>query len=316
MAPPDRTILITGGTSGLGYQAAVNLARRYPNAILILASRKDNNSSSATIKESTGNRNIRFLSLDLSDQRSIRVFVASLPKENLPPISILLLNAGLQFPDGIRYNNDGIEATFAVNHLGNALLFHLLVPLLADEARIVITGSATHDPAQKTGVPDANYTSAEELAHPKGDALKNQGIQRYATSKLCNMSWMYALHRRVSHLAKKWTVVGFDPGMMPGTGLAREGGPVFKFVWHSILPRMVPLIRRIVPFSVWTVQESGENLAWVASEQSTTGVLYDGRKEIDPSDATSDEEKQEDLWEWTVKTLAISEAEMKEFQLD
>lgn len=116
--------------------------------------------------------------------------------------------------------------------------------------------------------------------------------------------WSYALHRRFAGTpGKQWTVVVFDPGMMPGTGLAREAGPVFRFFWRRVLPTLVPLLRRVLSFSVWTAQESGSNLAWVASETSTSGVYYDARTEI-KSSVSSYEVKQEDLWKWTSEYIA------------
>lgn len=116
--------------------------------------------------------------------------------------------------------------------------------------------------------------------------------------------WSYALHRRIAGIpGKQWTVVVFDPGMMPGTGLAREAGPVFRFFWRIVLPTLVTLLRRVLSFSVWTAQESGSNLAWVATETSTSGVYYDARTQIESSVSSYDQVKQEDLWKWTSKYI-------------
>jgi len=316
MPGEKETIIVTGGTSGLGYHATMNLARQFPDTTIIMASRKDPQAAAASVARITSHPDVHFLPLDLGNLQSVRSFVEALREKGAPPISILILNAAMQFPEEIKYTTDGIEATFGINHVGHALLFHLLQPLLAEEARIVMTASATHDPAQKTGVPDAKYTSAEALAHPSDDALKNSGMQRYATSKLCNVLWMYALHRRLSLLPRKLTVVAFDPGMMPGTGLAREAGPFFRFVWHSVLPRLTPLLRRVLPFSVHTVQESGKNLAWVATQKSSSGVYFEARNQIKSSTASYNEAKQEDLWQWTKKTVAENAKELKEFELN
>lgn len=316
MSEITRTILVTGGTSGLGYHAAADLARQFPDATIIVASRRDPNSAATSIRQLTGHNDVHFLPLDLGNMESVRGFVKALSERNTPPISILLLNAAMQFPVGVKYTTDGIEATFGINHVGHALLFYLLRPFLANKARVILTASATHDPAKKTGVPDADYTSAEELAHPSADSVNNTGMQRYATSKLCNVLWMYALHRRLARLpGKKWTVVAFDPGMMPGTGLAREAGSLFKFLWHKVLPRLVPVLRWALPFSVWTAQESGANLAWVASQELSSGVYYEARTQIKSSVASYEEAKQEDLWKWTVNVVSTSEMELKEFDL-
>lgn len=315
MTGGEKTIIVTGGTSGLGYHATMSLARQFPDTTIMIASRKDTQAAAASISQITGHSDVHFLPLDLGNIQSIRSFVEALRERRAPPISILILNAAMQFPEGIKYTIDGIEATFGINHVGHALLFHLLWPLLAEEARVVITVSASHDPAQKTGVPYAKYISAGALAHPSGDAVNNSGMQRYATSKLCNVLWMYALNRRLNLISRKLTVVAFDPGMMPGTGLAREAGPLFRFIWHSILPRLIPLLRQIFPFSVHTVQESGKNLAWVATQKSSSGVYVEARNQIRSSTASYDETKQEDLWQWTKKFVAASVKELEDFEL-
>lgn len=184
---PDRSVLITGGTAGMGYHCAINIARQHPDYQIVLASRTNRHDAAAAINRLLGQANVSYLRLDLSSLAAVRSFVAEWEAKKYPPIQALLLNAGLQFPDGVGYTVDGFERTFAINHVGHALLFSLLKPHFADTARIVVTSSGTHDPAQKTGLPDAKYTTAEELSHPTPDSARNPGRQRYLTSKLVNV---------------------------------------------------------------------------------------------------------------------------------
>ena len=322
------SIFITGGTSGLGFHCATALARQYPNHHIVVASRSDNQDAAGTINRSTGQTNVRYMRLDLSSLAQIRLFVKKWTEANNPPITHLLFNAGLQFAHEISHTEDGYEKTFAVNHLGHALLFSLLIPHLAPKARIVVTASGTHDPAQKTGMPDAKYTSAEELAHPTGQELNNAGRQRYTTSKLVNVLWTYALEQRLASLrgggpnkdnAKKdWTVAAFDPGLVPGTGLARDAGGAMKFMWGCVLPKVLPLLRAMVSPNIHTAEESGQNLAWLAGDAKATvksGLYYEGRKEIKSSEDSYDRTKQEDLWDWTVKNIAEGPEEAELFSL-
>ncbi|PGH01147.1 hypothetical protein AJ79_08018 [Helicocarpus griseus UAMH5409] len=326
-----RTILITGGTAGLGYHAAITLARQYPTHTILLASRSDPSPSAASrINTSLNQTNVTFLPLDLMSTSSIRTFVDTYAQQNFPPLSALLLNAGLQFPaDTAQYTVEGIEKTFAVCHVGHALLFSLLQPFFAEECRIVLTSSGTHDPAQRSGLPDAKYVSAERLAWPMEgtEDATVPGRQRYASAKLANVLWGYALHRRFERVngvgegkrGKKWTVVSFDPGLMPGTGLAREAGPVSQWVWNRILPRIMPLLRLLLFSSnIHTPLESGEALAWLATAEEVrgkNGVYYEGRKKIRSSVDSYDEGKQEDLWAWTVKYLARDGDERRQFEV-
>jgi len=315
----SRTVLVTGGTSGLGFYCALDIARQHPEYLVVLASRSDRDSAATSINNTLRQKNVTFLPLDLSKPASVRSFVKDWDTKNFPPIQALLLNAGLQFPDGVVETDDGMESTFAVNHFGHALLFHLLSPHLADKSRIVITASGTHDPAQKSGLPDAKYTTAEELAHPTPESAKNVGRQRYATSKLVNVMWGYALHRRFARISekKKASVISFDPGLMPGTGLARESPAYLQWIWNHLLPRIIPLLRRLISPNIHLPQESAASLARLAVSpdlEGVSGVYYEGKKEIKSSDASYDEEKQEDLWEWTVKNAATDEEETRKFE--
>ncbi|KAL4934670.1 uncharacterized protein BDV17DRAFT_249904 [Aspergillus undulatus] len=322
------SILITGGTAGIGYYCALSLARQYPNHTITIASRSDAQDAAGCINRHLNQTNVRFMRLDLSSLSQIRAFVETWAedKSEKPPITHFLLNAGLQFPHELNYTENGFESTFGINHIGHALLFHLLTPHLARNARIVLTSSGTHDPAQKSGMPDAVYTSAEELAHPTDLSKGNPGRQRYSTSKLANVLWMYALERRLAELRRKrpgegdcnWTVVAFDPGLVPGTGLAREYTPVMRFLWLRVLPRVLPLLRVLVSPNIHTAEESGGALAWLAADekvQGVSGAYFEGRKGIKSSEDSYDRAKQEDLWEWTVRNVAKGPEEMARFEL-
>ncbi|PWY69692.1 hypothetical protein BO70DRAFT_374006 [Aspergillus heteromorphus CBS 117.55] len=236
-----------------------------------------------SINRLLGQTNVSYLRLELSDLSQVRSFVQQWNEKRYPSIQYLLLNAGLQFPGPVEYTADGYETTFATNHTGHALF-------------------GTHDPAQKTGLPDARYNTAEGLAHPTRESARFPGRQRYATSKLANVLWVYALHRRLVKLKdfKSWTVCASCPGLMPGTGLVRAGNAVERFLWHHVLPRIIPLLRLVLRSSnIQLPQVSGTALAYLATTEASSGVYYEGRKQIKSSDVGCDAAKQEDLWEWT-----------------
>ena len=319
MSKSPSTILVTGGTSGLGYECALDIARQKPNCSIIIASRSNNDDAAGSINKKLHQTNVSYLPLDLSSLAKVREFASSYSTKSSPPIAALVMNAGLQFPKDVSYTNDGIEKTFGINHVGHALLFYLLRPHLAPDARIVITASGTHDPAQKTGLPDAKFTTAEELAHPTPESAKNNGRQRYATSKLCNIMWAYALHDHITKATsgKQWTVTAFDPGLMPGTSLARDGGAMLNFVFTKVLPHFIWLLRLMVSPNIHSPQESGAALARLAvgkDVQGVSGKYYEGDKEIKSSVESYVKEKQEDLWQWTAKFVAMNEEEIRSFQ--
>lgn len=313
-----QSIIITGGTTGLGYHTALHIAKAQPTTLVVISSRSDKDNAAETIKSTLGQDNVVFMPLDLNSLANVREYVKKWTAKGYPPIQSLVLNAGIQFPDKLTKTNDGLEATFGVNHVGHALLFHLLWPHLSQNARVVVTASGVHDPAQKSGLPDAVYTSGDDLANPPEAMTKNSGRQHYTNSKLANMLWTYSLDR---HLAEKRpqrvvTVNAFDPGLMPGTGLAREAGPVLRFLWIHVMPRMIGLLRRIYTPNVHTPSESGEalaRLAIAADVEGVSGKYYEGMKEISSSTDSYVKEKQEDLWQWTVKYLAKDENERSKF---
>jgi hypothetical protein len=114
------------------------------------------------------------------------------------------------------------------------------------------------------------------------------------------------------------TVVAFDPGLMPGTGLARDASATLLFVWHHVLPRLIWLLKIMFHGNVHTPKESGENLAWVAISadvKEETGVYFEMRKTIPSSVDSHDEKKQDDLWDWTIKNVSTSEEERQKFDI-
>jgi NAD(P)-dependent dehydrogenase (short-subunit alcohol dehydrogenase family) len=137
---------------------------------------------------------------------------------------------------------------------------------------------------------------------------------RYGESKVANVLWMHALAKRLQKTQK--TVVAFDPGLMPGTGLQRDANAVVKFIVGTLFPLMLPVIRKLYRENIHSPKDSGESLAWLAvGEQSKgkKGVYYEARKEKETSVVSRKEEKQEDLWRWTVDFVAKDAEEKVEF---
>ncbi len=319
MSGSSRSVLITGGTGDLGHYCALAIAKKYPQHRIILSARKDAKHVVEDINKANGQSNVEFLALDLSTLASTRAFARVWASKNYPPLVALLLNAGVQLPGNLEYTGDGLEKTFGVNHVAHTLLFHLLTPYLARGARIIVTASGTHDPAQRTGVGSPEYFTAEEMAHPTTKTSENKGMWRYGTSKLTNIMWTYATHRRLTtgggKLGDDWTVIAFDPGLMPGTGLARDQPAPIRFMWYHVLPHILPVVRAIYR-NTHSPKESGTSLAWVAMEgrsEQIAGRYLEQKMVAKSSEASHDVEKQDDLWSWTVEYIATDEEEMRKF---
>jgi NAD(P)-dependent dehydrogenase (short-subunit alcohol dehydrogenase family) len=127
------------------------------------------------------------------------------------------------------------------------------------------------------------------------DAGAGRG-RRYSTTKLANVYFTYGLSRR---LPAGITVNAFDPGLMPGTGLARDYPAVARFAWHAILPRLIPLLRLILVKNIHTPEESGSALAGLIvgpALTATNGKYFEGMREISSSVDSYDEGRTQELW--------------------
>ncbi|GFP76323.1 SDR family NAD(P)-dependent oxidoreductase [Clostridium fungisolvens] len=309
-----KTIIITGGNSGLGYACAKNIAKADKNNHVILACRnaaKAKEAVNSLIKE-TDNSNITSLELDLASLESVRSFVSKFSSSNYPPLYALVCNAGLIMVDKTYYTKDGFESTFGTNHLGHFLLANMLLGKMTDSGRIVFVSSGTHDPAKKTIVATPVYENARLLAYPKemnqNESMLTVGQRRYSTSKLCNIYCTYELAERIKKQTNKnITVNAFNPGQMPGTGFSRTFPPFMRFITKHI-----NYIAALFLSNVNTANKSGKALAALVINpelKETTGKYFDGTREIKSSELSYNKENRRDLWNTSVELSKLSEKE-------
>jgi NAD(P)-dependent dehydrogenase (short-subunit alcohol dehydrogenase family) len=235
-----RTAVITGASTGLGLECARALLANDASWHVVLAVRDPARGADAVAGLGEPRR-CTVLEMDLASLRSVRAFVQSLRGAELPPVHALVCNAGVQIVSGTKsaqVTKDGVEMTFGVNHLGHFALVQGVLDHLARPARIVVVSSGTHDPAKHTGMPGPHYTSAAELARPDADGSAEEGRRSYTTSKLCNVLFAYELDRRLGHGEQGVSVNAFDPGLMPGSGLARDYPPLQRLAWRYMLPAL------------------------------------------------------------------------------
>jgi NAD(P)-dependent dehydrogenase (short-subunit alcohol dehydrogenase family) len=311
---PGKSVIITGGNTGLGYQCARHIALSDQEWQIIIASRDTNKAHDAVIKlkTETGNNYITCLELDLASLTSVRNFENVFSKSDLPPLHAIVCNAGLQIIKGTTYTPDGFEMTFGVNHLGHFLLVHLLLKHISDPGRIIFVSSGTHDPEQKTGIPAPIYVNAKTLAYPDSESSEESdatiGRRRYSTSKLCNIYCTYEFADRIKRETNKnITVNAFDPGLMPGTGLARQVGPIAFLAWKYILP-----VLTLLPINANTPKKSGKALASLVTNpllNNVTGKYFEGIKEIKSSKLSYSKDNAHDLWNTSVKLVKLSKKE-------
>jgi NAD(P)-dependent dehydrogenase (short-subunit alcohol dehydrogenase family) len=281
------SIVMTGATAGIGAVAAQRLLA--PGVRLITGAR-------------SGGGPGEVLPLDLAALASVRRFAGAVGAAlGDGGIDALVLNAGGQRPDVAARSADGFELTFATNHLAHHLLLRLLAPRLTPGARVVITSSGTHDPAENTGMPPPRHADAVLLADPARDpgaGGRFPGLHAYTASKLANL--MTALHFAGSAAAreKRLIVTAYDPGLTPGTGLVRDQmWPVRALVW--------PLLPLLVPFRphMNSLAAAGHGLAELAaSAVPPPGRVYAALRKgrltwPDPSELARDTAAAAKLWE-------------------
>src|SRR6266700_4901904 len=171
-----QTVVLTGGTAGLGYVCARAIAASHPARHLVIASRNQEQATQVvnTLQRETGNQHIEWMPLDLASLASIRSFARDFAERDLPPLRSVVCNAGLQVISGTAYTQDGFETTFGVNCLGHFLLVNLLLHHLVAPARIVFVSSGTHIPTRKKtllsriiSATPPHYREAQALAWPE-----------------------------------------------------------------------------------------------------------------------------------------------------
>jgi NAD(P)-dependent dehydrogenase (short-subunit alcohol dehydrogenase family) len=221
-----------------------------------------------------------------------------------------------------RASSDGFELTFAVNHLGHFLLTNLLLERLRAHApaRIVIVASGVHDPKMRTGMPHATVTDMETLAATGGPrAGQFNGRLAYVNSKLCNLWFTYELVRRIEALGLatdelRLTVNAFDPGLVPGSGLARDYPAALRFVWDRVLPGLAQVLTRVTP-TINPAPKSGRALAHLVLDPGLTQVSgkyfpsHTRWHDAPSSDASYDSGRARALWEASVQMTGLTSAE-------
>jgi len=309
------TTIITGANRGLGYETARALAADVSRTI-VLAGRDLVSLTKAAerIQADTGNASLVPMHLDLASLSSVRAFAAAVCSRDLPPLKVLICNAGRSSATVCERSVEGYELTFAVNHLGHFVLVHLLLDCLQPPARVLFVSSGTHGTDHTKGsAPPERYRKAEWLAYPERspDLPARESIageQAYAASKLCNILCVYELARRLeasglSRAECPITVNAFNPGLLAGTDLGRDQRPWMRFVWYHVLP----VVSRAMGFGR-TAREAGADLAYLATDpalSAVTGRYFDGRELAQSSDESCDPDKAEELWQASIRLSGL-----------
>ncbi len=275
-----KTCLITGASDGIGYAAARELARMGASVVIVGRNKAKTSAAAERIIGETGNREVRYMLADLSSQADV-CSLADQVKQQVPRLDVLVNNAGAIFLSN-RRSVDGIEMTFALNHLGYFLLTTLLLDLLKDStpARIVNVSSSSHFSARNFRL--------EDLPKPGS----NGGYRAYGRSKLCNILFTYELARRLE--GSGVAVNALHPGLVR-TSIARDNGLLGLVVNFFIGVRGVDATR------------GAETLNYLAASpgvEGTTGKFFVDCRAVPSSPLSYDVELASDLWKLSERLTA------------
>ncbi len=204
-----KTVIITGGNSGIGLETAVALARAGATTIITARDEKRGQAAVETISSRAGSDKVSLSLFDLSSLASVRDGAADL-LGRCPSIDVLVNNAGVVLSER-QVTVDGFEATFAVNHLGPFLLTNLLLDRLrtSTPSRIVNVASTAQNMA-RNGMPFDDLQSTTSY----------KGMRVYGESKLANVLFTTELARRLADSGV--TANCLHPGTV-ATGYGRDG---------------------------------------------------------------------------------------------
>jgi NAD(P)-dependent dehydrogenase (short-subunit alcohol dehydrogenase family) len=293
------TMVMTGASRGIGRVAAEYLLRRSPDLHLLVVAR---GSSGARLAADLGahGRAVSHVPADLGSLDSVRSAASGIRDRldggELPPLRGFVGNAGVQYTNALTETSDGFEATFAINVLANHLFVRLLQDRFSAPARIVITASDTHfgDFKHNMGmVPGPAWTSPDVLAHTGAFAepdTTTAGRTAYSTSKLAAI---HLVHEYARRLPAGVDAVAYNPGFVPGTGLARNADPVSRFAMRRILP-----VLTLTPFATGR-NAAGRRLADVVlgTPRAPTGSYIDRGRAVRSSEESYDPQREGQLWD-------------------
>jgi len=213
-----RTAVVTGANTGLGFEAARLLAQR--GASVVLACRAPTKAEQAAnrIRALAPGSTITTLHLDQSSQASVRQAAARLHAQH-EHIDLLINNAGTLGSTQRTMTEDGLEATFATNHLGVFAFTGLVLDLLlaAPDSRVVTVSSLTH----RFAALDPNDLQSER---------RYNRDRAYGRSKLANLLFTYELQRRLATAGSETIAVAAHPGQSR-TDFTRDLNPVARFLY-------------------------------------------------------------------------------------
>ncbi|XP_045770006.1 retinol dehydrogenase 14-like [Maniola jurtina] len=263
-----KVVVVTGASGGIGFETALELARRGAKLIIACRSHEKGEKAVRRIIRRANNKRVRFIHLDLTSLSSVRKFVHELETSEAK-LDVLINNAGAICTTREK-TEDGILKDLQINYLGPFLLTVLLIPMLkkAAPSRVVVVSSSWH-----------KFGTTEDL-----NSEKYGYIQSYANSKLCNVIFSKELARRLEGTGVD--VNSLNPGQV-NTSLYRSSTVLEK-------------IRSLLLYAFFkTPAEGAQTSVYLAVScecDQISGKYFEDCQEVRASYKADDEESAAKLW--------------------
>lgn len=276
-----KTVIITGATNGIGKVTALELAKQGAKVVIVGRNPQKTAATVAEIEENTGVKVTSYLA-DLSKLSDVRAVGEKIAADH-PRIDVLINNAGA-FYNTRQRSADGLEMTFALNHISYFVLTYFLLPSLQQaanthgEARIINVSSGIH------GFFKLNM---DDLQSERG---RYSAFATYARSKLLNLHFTYELARRLART--NITVNALHPGFV-NSGFSLGQGGVFPTLMHAAAPLMKALRVMITP------EEGAKTTVYLAQSQEVSGMsgaYFENSKRAQSSASSHDEATAKQVW--------------------
>ena len=273
-AMQNRVVMVTGATNGIGLETARGLASMGTTVIGVGRNPQKCADVAKSIAGTTSNPNVEFLVADLSAQSQVRKLAETF-RQKYDRLDVLVNNAGGYFARR-EESSDGIEMTWALNHLNYFLFTDLLLDVLKHSApaRIVNVSSCAH-----TRVKQINF---DDVEFKKGFS----GWTVYGHSKLANVLFTYELSRHLG--GTKVTANALHPGFV-ATGFGHNNG--------GLMRTGINLVQKIVAKRPEQGAETSIYLSSSPEVEGVTGKYFSDKKEIKSSAASYDVNAARRLWE-------------------
>ena len=293
-----RTVLLTGGNTGIGKETACVLASRGARVIITSRNAERGREAVGEIRERSGRDDVEVMSLDLASFQSIRAFTKEF-LARFERLDVLINNAGVVWFEERGETADGFERMFGVNHLGHFLLTNLLLETLLASAPARIVNVASH--GYLLAPEGLDFDDLQNLGDFKGFAL-------YGHSKLANIYFTRELARRLE--GRGVAVNALHPGFV-ATELGHvreEDRPAKTAAKKSKRAKSGADLPDLSTFGTpLSVEEGALTSIYVASSpelEGVTGAYFDRCKAIEVTEVAADAESALRLWEISEKLVA------------